>query len=171
MQNLSADDIAFIQSSYRDAKSKASQARKLRDLYPDVTPAQFAQITGTLISDWTGAKKKQISDDPETARALDCLVFGSFDALVELSRDRGIEIEVLWREALQKLENRLLKRLRQTIEHPVTAEYEMMIVAILVAGELDAKKKCSEGAESQQSTEENNTSYDTSKEGDLSNGR
>lgn len=142
MQNLSADDIAFIQSSYRDAKSKASQARKLRDLYPDVTPAQFAQITGTLISDWTGAKKKQISDDPETARALDCLVFGAFDALVELSRDRGIEIEVLWREALQKLEN------------PVTAEYEMMIAAILVADELDAKKKCPAGVPSQQSTQD-----------------
>ena len=143
-QSFSPEDIAFIQSSYRDAKSKTSQARKLRDLYPDITPQEFAQITGSLVSDWTGAKKKQLVDDPETARALDCLVFGAFDVLVKLARDRGIEIEVLWREALQKLENRLLKRLRQTIEHPVTAEYEMMIAAILVADELDAKKKCSE---------------------------
>lgn len=41
-QSLSSEDIAFIQSSYRDAKRKPSQREKLKDLYPDVTPAEFA---------------------------------------------------------------------------------------------------------------------------------
>ena len=56
-QSLSSEDIAFIQSSYRDAKRKPSQREKLKDLYPDVTPAEFADLTSTPVTDWETSTK------------------------------------------------------------------------------------------------------------------
>ena len=159
MMNLSAEDIAFIQSSYRDAKRKPSQRDTLKDLYPDVTPAEFAELTGTPVTDWetstkpTRAKKSNAADKPAHDPALDRLIFRAFDLLVELARDKEIPIETCWRDALDRLERRLSSRLQQMIDHPATSEYEMMIAAILTADDLDTKKKCPAGVPSQQSTD------------------
>lgn len=152
-QSLSSEDIAFIQSSYRDAKRKPSQREKLKDLYPDVTPAEFAELTGTLVSDWVKGKKPNAADKPAHDPALDRLIFRAFDLLVELARDKEIPIETCWRDALDRLERRLSSRLQQMIDHPATSEYEMMIAAILTADDLDTKKKCPAGVPSQQSTD------------------
>lgn len=156
---LTEGDIAFIQSSYRDAKRKPSQREKLKDLYPDVTPAEFAELTGTPVTDWetstkpTRAKKSNAADKPAHDPALDRLIFRAFDLLVELARDKEIPIETCWRDALDRLERRLSSRLQQMIDHPATSEYEMMIAAILTADDLDTKKKCPAGVPSQQSTD------------------
>ena len=112
MMNLSAEDIAFIQSSYRDAKRKPSQRDTLKDLYPDVTPAEFAELTGTLVSDWVKGKKPNAADKPAHDPALDRLIFRAFDLLVELARDKEIPIETCWRDALDRLERRLSSRLQ-----------------------------------------------------------
>ena len=158
-QSLSPEDIAFIQSSYRDAKRKPSQREKLKDLYPNVTPAEFAELTGTPVTDWetstkpTRAKKSDAADKSAHDPVLDRLIFRSFDLLVELARDKEIPIETCWRDALDRLERRLSSRLQQMIDHPATSEYEMMIAAILTADDLDTKKKCPAGVPSQQSTD------------------
>ena len=87
-QSFSPEDIAFIQSSYRDAKRKPSQREKLKDLYPYVIPAEFAELTGTPVTDWemstkpTRAKKIDAADKPAHDPVLDRLVFRSFDLLV-----------------------------------------------------------------------------------------
>lgn len=163
MMNLSAEDIAFIQSSYRDAKRKPSQRDTLKDLYPDVTPAEFAELTGTPAADWEGlvkkrdcpvAQKPKEQDRPAHELALDCMIFRSFDLLVELARERELPIETHWRDALNALESRLSSHLQQMIDHPATEEYELMIAAILTADDLDTKKKCPAGVPSQQSTQD-----------------
>lgn len=156
---LTEGDIAFIQSSYRDAKRKPSQREKLKDLYPDVTPAEFAELTGTPVTDWetstkpTRAKKPNAADKSAHDPVLDRLIFRSFDLLVELARDKEIPIETCWRDALSMLERRLSRHLQQMIDHPATEEYELMIAAILTADDLDTKKKCPAGVESEQSTD------------------
>lgn len=151
-QSLSPEDIAFIQSSYRDAKCKSSQRNKLRELYPDIAPAKFAELTGTLVSDWVKGKKPNAADKPAHDPALDRLIFRAFDLLVELARDKEIPIETCWRDALSMLERRLAGKRKQIENHPATEEYELMIAAILTADDLDTKKKCSAGVPSQQST-------------------
>lgn len=157
-QSLSSEDIAFIQSSYRDAKRKPSQREKLKDLYPDVTPAEFAELAGTPVTDWetstkpTRAKKPDAADRPAHDPALDCLIFRSFDLLVELAQDREFSVETCWRDALSMLERRIASKRKQIESHPATEEYELMIAAILTADDLDTKKKCPAGVESQQST-------------------
>ena len=96
---LTEGDIAFIQSSYRDAKRKPSQREKLKDLYPDVSPAEFAELTGTPVTDWetstkpSRAKKPDAADRPAHDPALDCLIFRSFDLLVELAQNRDFSVE------------------------------------------------------------------------------
>ena len=160
---LTEDDIAFIQSSYRDAKRKPSQRVKLKDLYPYVTPAEFAELTSTPVADWeTSAKKPARAKTAKTAKTtskpahdpvLDRLVFRSFDLLVELSRDKEIPIETCWRDALSMLERRMSGKRKQIESHPATEEYELMIAAILTADDLDTKKKCPAGVESEQSTD------------------
>lgn len=160
MQNLSADDVAFIQSSYRDAKRKPSQREKLKDLYPDVTPAEFAELTGTPATDWemstksTRIKKSDAANKPMNDPVLDRLIFRSFDLLVELARDKEIPIETCWRDALSMPERRMSGKRKQIESHPATEEYELMIAAILTADDLDAKKKCPAGVPSQQSTKD-----------------
>lgn len=151
-QSLSPEDIAFIQSSYRDAKCKSSQRNKLRELYPDIAPAKFAELTGTLVSDWVKGKKSDTVDKSAHDPVLDCLIFRSFDLMVELARDKEIPIETCWRDALSMLERRLVGKRKQIENHPATEEYELMIAAILTADDLDTKKKCPAGVESQQST-------------------
>lgn len=151
-QSLSPEDIAFIQSSYRDAKCKSSQRNKLRELYPDIAPAKFAELTDTLVSDWVKGKKSDTVDKPAHDPVLDCLIFRSFDLMVELARDKEIPIETCWRDALSMLERRLVGKRKQIENHPATEEYELMIAAILTADDLDTKKKCPAGVESQQST-------------------
>lgn len=157
-QSLSSEDIAFIQSSYRDAKRKPSQREKLKDLYPHVTPAEFAELTGTPATDWetstkpTRAKKPDAADRPAHDPALDRLIFRSFDLLVELAQDREFSIETCWRDALSMLERRMSGKRKQIESHPATEEYELMIAAILTADDLDTKKKCPAGVESGQST-------------------
>lgn len=159
-QNLSSEDIAFIQSSYRDAKRKPSQREKLKDLYPNVTPAEFAELTGTPATDWetspkpTRAKKSDAADKPAHDPVLDRLIFRSFDLLVELAQDKEIPIETCWRDALSMLERRMAGKRKQIENHPATEEYELMIAAILTADDLDAKKKCPAGVPSQQSTQD-----------------
>ena len=160
MMNLSAEDIAFIQSSYRDAKRKPSQRDTLKDLYPDVTPAEFAELTGTPATDWetstksTRIKKSDAANKPMHDPVLDCLIFRSFDLMVELARDKEIPIETCWRDALSMLERRIASKRKQIESHPATEEYELMIAAILTADDLDTKKKCPAGVESQQSTKD-----------------
>lgn len=158
---LTEGDIAFIQSSYRDAKRKPLQREKLKDLYPDVTPAEFAELTGTPVTDWEGlvkrrgrpvAQEPKEEDRPARELALDCMIFRSFDLLVELAQERELPIETHWRDALNALEGRLSSHLQQMIDHPATSEYELMIAAILTADDLDTKKKCPAGVPSQQST-------------------
>ena len=151
-QSLSPEDIAFIQSSYRDAKCKSSQRNKLRELYPDIAPAKFAELTGTLVSDWVKGKKPNAADKPAHDPALDRLIFRAFDLLVELARDKEIPIETCWRDALSMLERRLAGKRKQIENHPATEEYELMIAAILTADDLGTKKKWSGGVPSQQST-------------------
>ena len=157
---LTEGDIAFIQSSYRDAKRKPSQREKLKDLYPDVTPAEFAELTGTPVTDWetstkpTRAKKTDAADKSAHDPVLDRLIFRSFDLLVELARDKEIPIETCWRDALSMLERRMSGKRKQIENHPATEEYELMIAAILTADDLDTKKKCPAGVESQQSTKD-----------------
>lgn len=160
MMNLSSEDIAFIQSSYRDAKRKPSQREKLKDLYPHVTPAEFAELTGTPAADWEAstkparAKKSDAVDKPMHDPVLDRLIFRSFDLMVELARDKEIPIETCWRDALSMLERRIASKRKQIESHPATEEYELMIAAILTADDLDTKKKCPAGVESQQSTQD-----------------
>lgn len=152
-QSLSPEDIAFIQSSYRDAKRKPSQREKLKDLYPDVTPAEFADLTSTPVTDWetstkpTRAKKSDAADKSAHDPVLDRL-------LVELARDKEIPIETCWRDALSMLERRIASKRKQIESHPATEEYELMIAAILTADDLDTKKKCPAGVPSQQSTQD-----------------
>lgn len=158
MMNLSPEDIAFIQSSYRDAKRKPSQREKLKDLYLDVTPAEFAELTGTPATDWetstksTRIKKSDAANKPMNDPVLDRLIFRSFDLMVELARDKEIPIETCWRDALSMLERRIASKRKQIENHPATEEYELMIAAILTADDLDTKKKCPAGVPSQQST-------------------
>lgn len=83
---------------------------------------------------------------------LDRLIFRSFDLLVELAQDREFSVETCWRDALSMLERRLAGKRKQIESHPATEEYELMIAAILTADDLDTKKKCPAGVESQQST-------------------
>ena len=160
MMNLSAEDIAFIQSSYRDAKCKSSQRDTLKDLYPHVTPAEFAELTGTPAADWEAstkparAKKSDAVDKPMHDPVLDRLIFRSFDLMVELARDKKIPIETCWRDALSMLERRIASKRKQIESHPATEEYELMIAAILTADDLDTKKKCPAGVESGQSTKD-----------------
>lgn len=155
---LTEGDIAFIQSSYRDAKRKPSQREKLKDLYPNVTPAEFAELTGTPVTDWetstkpTRAKKPDAADRPAHDPVLDRLVFRSFDLLVGLVQGKGFPIETCWRDALSMLERRMSGKRKQIENHPATEEYELMIAAILTADDLDTKKKCPAGVPSQQST-------------------
>lgn len=159
-QSLSSEDIAFIQSSYRDAKRKSSQREKLKDLYPYVTPAEFAELTGTPVTDWeastkpTRAKKPNAADKSAHDPALDRLIFRSFDLLVGLVQGKGFPIETCWRDALSMLECRMSGKRKQIESHPATEEYELMIAAILTADDLDAKKKCPAGVPSQQSTQD-----------------
>lgn len=159
MINLSPEDIAFIQSSYRDAKRKSSQREKLKDLYPHVTPAEFAELTDTPVTDWetstksTRIKKSDAANKPMYDPVLDRLIFRSFDLLVELARDKEIPIETCWRDALSMLERRIASKRKQIENHPATEEYELMIAAILTADDLDTKKKCPAGVPSQQSTD------------------
>lgn len=159
-QSLSSEDIAFIQSSYRNAKRKPSQREKLKDLYPDVTPAEFADLTSTSVTDWetstkpTRAKKSDAVDKPMHDPVLDRLIFRSFDLMVELARDKEIPIETCWRDALSMLERRIASKRKQIESHPATSEYELMIAAILTADDLDTKKKCPAGVPSQQSTKD-----------------
>ena len=156
---LTEGDIAFIQSSYRDAKRKPSQREKLKDLYPYVTPAEFAELTGTPVTDWetstkpTRAKKPNAADKSVHDPVLDRLIFRSFDLLVELAQDREFSIETCWRDALSMLERRMTGKRKQIENHPATEEYELMIAAILTADDLDIKKKCPAGVPSQQSTD------------------
>lgn len=154
MMNLSSEDIAFIQSSYRDAKCKSSQRNKLRELYPDIAPAKFAELTDTLVSDWVKGKKSDAVDKPAHDPVLDRLIFRSFDLMVELARDKEIPIETCWRDALSMLERRIASKRKQIESHPATEEYELMIAAILTADDLDTKKKCPAGVPSQQSTKD-----------------
>ena len=157
-QSLSSEDIAFIQSSYRDAKRKPSQREKLKDLYPDVTPAEFAALTGTPVTDWetstkpTRAKKSDAEDKSAHDPVPDRLIFRSFGLLVGLVQGKGFPIETCWRDALSMLECRMSGKRKQIESHPATEEYELMIAAILTADDLDAKKKCPAGVESGQST-------------------
>ena len=151
---LTEGDIAFIQSSYRDAKRKPSQREKLKDLYPDVTPAELAELTGTLVSDWVKGKKPNAADKPAHDPVLDRLVFRSFDLLVGLVQGKEFPIETCWRDALSMLERRMSGKRKQIENHPATEEYELMIAAILTADDLDTKKKCPAGVESQQSTKD-----------------
>lgn len=157
---LTEGDIAFIQSSYRDAKRKPSQREKLKDLYPYVTPAEFADLTGTPVTDWetstkpTRAKKPDAADKPAHDPVLDRLVFRSFDLLVGLVQGKGFPIETCWRDALNMLERRMSGKRKQIENHPATEEYELMIAAILTADDLDTKKKCPAGVPSQQSTQD-----------------
>ena len=159
-QSLSSEDIAFIQSSYRDAKRKPSQREKLKDLYPDVTPAEFADLTSTPVTDWetstkpSRAKKTDAADKSAHDPVLDRLIFRSFDLLVGLVQGKGFPIETCWRDALSMLERRMSGKRKQIESHPATEEYELMIAAILTADDLDAKKKCPAGVPSQQSTKD-----------------
>ena len=153
-QSLSPEDIAFIQSSYRDAKCKSSQRNKLRELYPDIAPAKFAELTGTLVSDWVKGKKSDAADKSAHDPVLDRLIFRSFDLLVGLVQGKGFPIETCWRDALSMLERRMSGKRKQIENHPATEEYELMIAAILTADDLDTKKKCPAGVPSQQSTKD-----------------
>ena len=159
-QSFSPEDIAFIQSSYRDAKRKPSQREKLKDLYPYVIPAEFAELTGTPVTDWemstkpTRAKKIDAADKPAHDPVLDRLVFRSFDLLVGLVQGKEFPIETCRRDALSMLERRLAGKRKQIESHPATEEYELMTAAILTADDLDTKKKCPAGVESQQSTKD-----------------
>lgn len=80
------------------------------------------------------------------------MIFRALDVLVELSRERDLPIDTHWREALEKLKSLLSGKIDQVSAHPATMEYEVMIAAILTADNM-AKKKCSAGVESQQSTQ------------------
>lgn len=157
---LPQSDIEFIQSSYRDAKSKASQRNKLRELYPYILNEEFAEITGTNPEEWESpskpskSSKKSVKQDH--ALLLDRMIFQAFNLLVELSRERDLPIDTHWREALNKLESLLSGKVNQVSVHPATLEYEVTIAAILTADDM-AKKKCSAGPQSEQSTKQTNT--------------
>lgn len=151
---LSQSDIEFIQSSYRDAKSKASQRNKLRELYPYILNEEFAEITGTNPEEWESRCKKPPKSD--RTLLLDRMIFRALDVLVEMSRERDLPIDTHWREALNKLESLLSGKIDQVSAHPATTEYEVMIAAILTADNM-AKKKCSAGPQSEQSTKPKNT--------------
>lgn len=73
---------------------------------------------------------------------------------VELAQDREFSIETCWRDALSMLERRMSEKRKQIENHPATEEHELMIAAILTADDLDTKKKCPAGVESQQSTKD-----------------